>query len=470
MAFEMTRRGFLGAMATLAAAAAMPKALTILEPKVIAIPEPVLPTLTIYNGPIKQFTLSYTREMLDTTTFGDNTRRYMPMRRTHAYVDCTIQDEQFPFVVHEAWEEQQIFGFDLPNGVTVYTVPTSVTIELPNENSHMWPYEETIPSVQFYGRPLAVRYPDNRRVLFSHDAEQNHPGSSVNGVVMRILVIGGGMVGRLVQFLVPDAEILEIRPAPDMTGTVLRPFGAFYLWRPLPGLPCEPINITTHIDAAPATAASMRLYKRKVGKDRESDVSWESQFKEKQIGYSLISFPPEGPVRYNTQVERIWVDKKCIETRDGATLLYDVLVSTIPLPLLMQLCRIVPEVRLQSASIYIQVFPAKLPWDGRAAKPGMYVNYLTDSHLDTYRVTRRPGPDGDEYHYESLVEPKKDREYKRITPGKIYDNVRTKGWVATLAAKDIYCFGRYATWDSNELTHDSFERIMAWKDKLVRVA
>lgn len=175
MAFEMTRRGFLGAMATLAAAAAMPKALTILEPKVIAIPEPVLPTLTVYNGPIKQFTLSYMREMLDVTMFGDDTRRYMPTRRTHAYVDCTIQDEQFPFVVHKAWEEQQIFGFDLPNGVTVYTLPTSVTIELPNETV-TWPYEETIPLVEFSGRPLAIRYPDNRRVLFSHDAEQIIPG------------------------------------------------------------------------------------------------------------------------------------------------------------------------------------------------------------------------------------------------------------------------------------------------------
>ena len=51
----------------------------------------------------------------------------------------------------------------------------------------------------------------------------------------KVVVIGAGINGRMVQHLVPNAQLLDWGPTP-VAPPQPRFFGANYLWQPIPGL------------------------------------------------------------------------------------------------------------------------------------------------------------------------------------------------------------------------------------------
>ena len=48
---------------------------------------------------------------------------------------------------------------------------------------------------------------------------------------------------------------------------------------------------------------------------------------------------------------------------------------------------------------------------------------------------------------------------RKLVPGKIYPFKHAAWFQNELRQYDIHCFGRYATWDSNELVHHTVRQL-----------
>lgn len=274
---------------------------------------------------------------------------------------------------------------------------------------------------------------------------------------MRIVVIGGGITGQMVQWVVPSAEVLDWRSVPRVPQYLTRHYGANYLWKPLPGMECRSFRVITHIDGAGATEESIKRYKAKVGKTYENDLTFNlmtTQFRPDTVGYEIANVPLTR-VTYNTRITSIDMFKRRLTIASGEPRDYDILVSTIPLYSLMSLVGF-PDLGLQFKPIWVKITgrPPEAPFPPDT----MYINYLSDPNVAPYRATDRGG----ERHYESLtmmgVAPN-----RRIVPGKVYPHEGVADVIEHLAQMNIYCFGRFATWDADELLHETFDDILAWR-------
>jgi hypothetical protein len=54
---------------------------------------------------------------------------------------------------------------------------------------------------------------------------------------------------------------------------------------------------------------------------------------------------------------------------------------------------------------------------------------------------------------------------RKIVPGKIFPNPTTDFILDHLEEKNIFCFGRFARWDPEELLHDTVRHIKKWIEK-----
>jgi len=277
---------------------------------------------------------------------------------------------------------------------------------------------------------------------------------------MKIVVIGGGLVGRLVQHAVPEAEIYDWRPAPVREGLdVTHPptFGAMYLWKQIPGITSAPVSIHTKIDLQEPTPERILAYKEKVGK--QSDMGdWATQFIPRTEGYRIASMAAPR-IHYHSFVERIDWEEKRIQLRGRKrTIPYDQLVSTIPLySFLKMVGRAWPGEPLMRP-IFVNIVP-KCP----VLLPAntWLVNYWSNGLMKPYRSTFRDGTT----HEESLSSWGPGS--KSIVPGKIYvtdgQADALAGLRVWLADRSIYVFGRYGTWLPDELLHNTWECIDSWR-------
>lgn len=278
----------------------------------------------------------------------------------------------------------------------------------------------------------------------------------------RVVVIGGGITGRLFQFLVPSAEVFDWGPPPQR---LTRQYGANYLWEPLEGLECRPFTVVTHVDGAAPTITSVARYKVKIGKGYETPVDlMRSQFREEMTGYDLVTVP-ESRVQYNCRAVEINLSGRRVIWSDGRITPYDILVSTIPLYALINLMshdllevpKDVWTKAFQFQPIFVKV--TQRPPDARYPEDVLYVNYLSDPAVDPYRLCDRFG----ERHYEGLtnmgVLPS-----KRLVPGKIHplpDEV-VRELAPWLRTHDIHCFGRFGAWAPDELVHQTYRRMQTF--------
>lgn len=271
----------------------------------------------------------------------------------------------------------------------------------------------------------------------------------------RVVVIGGGFIGQLVKFVVPGARVLDWRPkTADAERHQVRYFGAHYLWEPLAGIECREFPVRTMVDGAPATPDRIRAYKEKVGK--VSDMGdWGLQFQPQSTGYEIVRMP-DCPVEYSKHVTHVDLKDRRLTLRDE-TIDYDLLVSTIPMYAFLALCqRPEPTGQLQFAPIHVGIEPAATDRDG-----GLEINYISDPLTGIYRVTKRSG----QRHYESLA-PIDGMRTNLIRPGKIYPHPDAVSVVNWLRMRGVYCFGRFATWNHDELAHQTYRDICAWKEAM----
>lgn len=262
---------------------------------------------------------------------------------------------------------------------------------------------------------------------------------------MTTIVLGGGFMGQLLQTLYPDMEVFDWRPTRPAPEDETRAFGPQYLWEAPPGLSvqCRSFTVFTTIDGRRADEDPDRVarYKAKVHKTLDAS-DWRTQFRYEMTGYEpLLS---NERVQYGMRVSRIHRGMRCLEI--GAQRFhYDRLISTIPLYALLGLLGMM-DPGLLYKRIYVKTVQASRVNDN------MIVNYVSDDDSVIYRETWR----GDHITYESLTPLPG---WRALAPGKIYRHGITEDLLAELEHSGIYCCGRFATWNPEELAHESLARL-----------
>ena len=276
----------------------------------------------------------------------------------------------------------------------------------------------------------------------------------------RIVVIGGGITGRLVGFRASGADILDWGP-PPRNDRITRSYGTNYLWEPLQDIPCRAFQVVTHVDGQVPTDESVVAYKTKINKLGDGG-DWSRQFQHETTGYDIDEMP-QVPVLYQRRVVELNVAQRRLVDSTGELYRYDRLVSTIPLPSLLQLIdtqiAAFTMTDFHSDPIYVRVGPR--PPDAPYAEDVLYVNYLSSPDVAPYRVCDRFG----ERHWEGLTDMGL-TPTKMLKPGKIHVNMFSEFWVKLFRSYDIYCFGRYATWRPDELVHETYREIVQWANSL----
>lgn len=267
---------------------------------------------------------------------------------------------------------------------------------------------------------------------------------------MNILIIGGGFLGQLLHTLLPEARVLDWRAQPP--AHLARAFGAQYLWEPVPNLPCQAFHVVTYVDGKPATPDSIKAYKLKVGKVQDG-ADWRSQFRAVMPGYT-VTLPP-ARVEYGMRVQTVDLANQRVHLSTAITLPYDWLISTIPLPALMDLCALPkPSDPFEHRPIYAWTRPGP---EG----PQWEVNYVSDPGNPVYRTTLRAG----EIHSESLIPVEAVTPVHRLIPGKIYRHSAVPLVRAQLQMQHVMTVGRYGAWDPEQLAHETYREIREWKER-----
>lgn len=275
-----------------------------------------------------------------------------------------------------------------------------------------------------------------------------------------VLCIGGGITGQLLKTVIPKIRVLDWRNE-DATSVrkLTRQFGANYLWEPLDHIPCKPLRVVTHIDGQPPTLEKIRAYKDKVGKTADMGT-WSQQFLPEVQGWELEK-PLSVPIEFGRHVIGIEPKSRILRLKDGQTLMYSALISTVPLYALLGMLHINIDERFRFAPIYVKVGPR--PPDAPCPTDTLYVNYLSSRGVAPYRFTDR----GEERHYESL-NTMGGIPTRKIVPGKIYPHTRTEELIREFEFQyNIFSFGRFATWNPEELVHQTYHQILDRRDQIL---
>jgi len=276
----------------------------------------------------------------------------------------------------------------------------------------------------------------------------------------RIAVIGGGITGQMAQWAMPHADVYDWKPRP--TTVLTRNYGGNYLWKPIShdGVTCRPFSVITEIDGKAPTMAAAKAYKAKIGKDMEHPGLWEMQFKHKMPGWDFVTIP-DSRIHYQHRLTGIHMGRHVLTFENGTEVVYDALISTIPLYSLLSMVGMEPIRGLKFAPIYVKKYPAPERFGMQATNPlGFYINYLSTPDIESYRYTDRDG----ERHYESLIP--LSQPMTKLSPGKIWDHKDVPDVLRHLANFDIHPIGRYGQWDSNQLVHETWDTIQLLKKVL----
>lgn len=278
---------------------------------------------------------------------------------------------------------------------------------------------------------------------------------------MRVVIIGGGFIGQLLHLFWPKARVFDWRPKAPERST--RSLGPQYLWEPIPELTCRPFEVVTTVDWQEPTDERILAYKKKVGKDQDNG-DWRSQFRPLMTGYDCIL--PEPRVEYGKRIVSVQVEQYRLIMADGSAERYDLLLSTIPLNALLQLCGRGWEAKtFVQRPIYMHCDALHLGLESEWARlmdDRMHVNYVSQPHLNLYRQTARDG-----WMYTESLDPFGSSmlgTVVKILPGKIYPNAHLDDHTERLTRNNIKCFGRFASWSPDELAHETIQKVRHYKE------
>ena len=266
----------------------------------------------------------------------------------------------------------------------------------------------------------------------------------------RIVVIGGGFVGQLVQHAIPTARLLDARKIAPTDHLDTR-VGPQYLWEPIPGCKSISFPVETTVDGLPPTPESILAYKQKIGKENDGG-DWGLQFQHHTTGWR--SFLPKPTVEYNAKLTMTDLVGKSLGYGDWQSVEFDILVNTIPLPQFLSTCILGPTYR--DPFLWDPIYMVTTE-QFTHTEEAMLLNYRSGIDDPWYRDTI----DGTKLFRESLTQ---QPGTKAINPGKIHTNRDSESVLAQLSVYDCFCFGRFATWRPDELAHETWKHIVEWKE------
>ena len=252
----------------------------------------------------------------------------------------------------------------------------------------------------------------------------------------KIVVLGGGLVGRLAKIMFPEALVLESKSPTDIFTSEL---GVCISIIPIPDLRNEKYTRYISIDNQKPTLELINKYKKKIS--REGDISYGDyrQFEPEQIVYRQ-ELPKNLDIEFSTLVTKIELNSKKLFTLKES-FQYDFLISTIPLISLLQISDLFNNFK-DSASTFFMHRPIYLIRSKSETSPNIIrENYITDMDTPIYR----------ENFFESWRNQEslfKIEKAIKIFPGKIYPNSYVPHILEDLESYGVYCSGRYGRWDS----------------------
>jgi hypothetical protein len=144
---------------------------------------------------------------------------------------------------------------------------------------------------------------------------------------------------------------------------------------------------------------------------------------------------------------------------DAVVIDYDVLINTIPLDAFLRLCLIPPLVHdpWKQDRIYLRTEQIA----GSHAGMRMRLNYLSDPKNRFYRETLSANK-----IFAETLHPAPGDIVKPLPVGKIHTHPQSEDVLRALKVFDTFCFGRFSTWRPDELAHQTWQHITAWKGTL----
>ncbi len=272
------------------------------------------------------------------------------------------------------------------------------------------------------------------------------------------IILGAGAVGRLAHAMCPNSLVLEARPKEGFVG-INQLFGTNYLWEDIPGFDTMRMKVVTHVDGFPATEKAIQRYKNKIGKGHETSSDWGLQFQPTSTGYFIKGYPDTKDIHYDERVLVVDLEERYVITessnRTRQSYRYRTLISTIPLPMLVLTTALhlkYPVSNFTSKPVYVY---RTIPEEMTMLLDYVYVNYVSDPTKPYYRYCDRFG----ERHYEALTPYTKNM--TEMKPGKIWYNAQAAEILSLMEQHNVFCFGRYGRWESNQLLHESYEHLKA---------
>jgi hypothetical protein len=157
-------------------------------------------------------------------------------------------------------------------------------------------------------------------------------------------------------------------------------------------------------------------------------------------------------------VQRIDPVNHLIECGSDDRIRYTRLLNTIPLNALLKLLYGWPQLKLVNRPVWVATIEHFMPFDF-ACPDTLLVNYVTDPVLPWYRETHQSN---------GTVQREALRAYVagmfQVLPGKLVAHPDVPHAIEELRAWDIYTFGHYGTWDPDELTHHTWEKLRTFAE------
>ena len=253
----------------------------------------------------------------------------------------------------------------------------------------------------------------------------------------KVVVLGGGITGRLAKIMIPDAEVYESKSVEDTFTTEV---GVHISIIPITELGSEKYTRYIRIDGQEPTIPLIDRYRKKIA--REGDLSYGDyrQFEPEQTVYKN-ELPRDVEIHYSTLVIKIDLVRRVLLTFEGTELPYDYLINTIPLLNFVKLTNLFSSFKDNASTFFMHRPIYVLREEYSTESHIIRENYITDPDNPVYRENFISG-----YHNrESLF---KVEGAIKIYPGKIYPSSQVDHILDDLKSYGVFCAGRYATWDN----------------------
>lgn len=274
-------------------------------------------------------------------------------------------------------------------------------------------------------------------------------------------ILGAGITGIMAKKLFDDAIVLES----NSEGSNTYKMGANYLWEPVPLFQTKKVKVRTTVDGKKPNEASIMRYKNKIGKGLEDRGLWGEQFQPEMKGY-VIEETPKIKVVYGVRIIKIDLKGKVLYLKINKygtrPVKFDNIISSIPFPIMIEICELETKEMISKWFKYSPIFVQKRELDAsKRCNHLVDVNYITSRGIKSYCSTKYY--ERKEEHIESLSDLIPYATTK-IFLGKIWGSRMTKLLTDTLNNRGIYCFGRYASWNPDELIHNTYHKLKAFRE------